>query len=146
MTEKPKAAFVLSLISGIIVLVVGFILMIIYHTFIFSLISGVIWGILIILGAVMLYSRPQQHKTWSIIVLVFSFLSLFSTVGGLYIGFILGLAGGIMGILWKPSQIASTSSPSSISRICPNCGTVIQTDSRTQTDTKFCPQCGKQLP
>ena len=150
MTEKPTTAFVLSLIGGIIVFLVGFFEMIRRYTRGETVglfggapgLLGVIWGILIIVGAVMLYSRPKQHRTWGIIVLVFSILSWVGAVGGLFIGFILGLIGGIIGIIWKPSvlQPTLTSPPSPTTRICPNCGTVIY------TDAKYCPKCGKELP
>ncbi|MEM2738969.1 MAG: DUF6114 domain-containing protein, partial [Candidatus Bathyarchaeia archaeon] len=44
-------------------------------------------------------------KTGSIIVLIFSILSLFvGGTGGFVIGFILGLVGSILGLTWKPSE------------------------------------------
>ena len=153
MNEKPIPAFVLSLIGGIIVLLVGFFAMIIRYTRLSmgenvrllggaAGLLGVGWGIVVIIGAMMLYSRPQQHKTWGIIVLVFSLLSWIGSFGGLFVGFILGLIGGILGITWKPSAIqpALTSPPSPATRICPNCSSVVY------TDAKYCPKCGKELP
>jgi len=148
MVEKPKTAFVLSLIGGIVVLVVGFLEIIRRYIrsetvgpFGGAGLLGVLWGTLIIIGAAMLYTRPKQHARWSIIVLVFSFLSWIGTVGGLFIGFILGLIGGILGIIWKPTaaQPTLTTPPSSTTRTCPNCGTVMY------TDAKYCPKCGKEL-
>lgn len=117
MAEKPTAAFVLSLIGGIIALLSGFFVMIVGTALIGGIalgLLGVIWGILIIIGAAMLYSRPRQHKTWGIIVLVFSILSWFilalmGIIG--VIGFILGLVGGILGIIWKPSVVQPTPTP-----------------------------------
>jgi hypothetical protein len=114
MAEKPTVAFILSLIGGIIVLVVGFFVMMVSgaHTGGFNLgLLGVIWGILIMIGAAMLYSRPQQHKTWGIIVIVLSFLSWFVlALVGIYgfIGFMVGLLGGSLGIRWKPSVVEPT--------------------------------------
>jgi len=111
MAEKPTVAFILSLIGGIFVLVVGSLVMMVNgaHTGGFNLgLLGVIWGILIMIGAGMLYSRPQQHKTWGIIVIVLSFLSWFVlALAGLLgvAGFILGLLGGSLGIRWKPSVV-----------------------------------------
>jgi hypothetical protein len=103
---------------------------------------GAVWGMLAIVGAVMLYFRPQQHKTWGIIVLVSAFLSWIGTFGGLIVGFVLGLIGGILGITWNPSVIQPTLAPPSspATRMCPNCSTVIY------TDAEYCPKCGKELP
>ena len=111
MAEKPKTAFILSLIGGIFVLVVGSLVITANgaHTGGFNLgLLGVIWGILMMIGAGMLYSRPQQHKTWGIIVIVLSFLSWFVlALAGLIgvAGFMLGLIGGSLGIRWKPSVV-----------------------------------------
>jgi hypothetical protein len=149
--EKPTAAFILSLIGGIFVLIGG-LLVIVVRTFIFGSMGiigrivgiygllGVIWGILIIVSAFMLNSKPEQHMTWSILVLVFSLLSWFGAAGGLLIGFLLGLAGGILGIVWKPTVMQPIPTSPPVTRVCPNCGTVIG------TDVKFCPHCGKELP
>ena len=100
MAERPTAAFVLSLIGGIIVLLVGFFVMIAGAAVTFFIggiggvigFFGVVCGILMIVGAAMLNSRPEQHTTWGVIVLVFSTLSWFGAVGGLVIGFIKSLA------------------------------------------------------
>ena len=151
--EKPITAFVLSLISGISILLVGFLAMIIRYSRLrmgenVRLIGGaagllgVVWGMSVVVGAVMLYFRPQQHKTWGIIVLVFAFLSWIGSFGGLIVGFVLGLIGGILGITWKPSAVQPTLTPppSPATRICPNCSTVIY------TGAEYCPKCGKELP
>jgi hypothetical protein len=117
MAEKPTAAIILSLIGGIFVLVVGSLVMMINgaNTGGFNLgLLGVIWGILIMIGAAMLYSRPQQHKTWGIIVIILSFLSWFvlALTGIIGIaGFMLGLIGGSLGIRWKPSVVQPTTPP-----------------------------------
>ena len=103
---------------------------------------GVVWGTVIVVGAVMLYIKPQRHIVWGAIVIVFSVLSWIGTLGGLFVGFILGLVGGILGIVWKP-QVARPAHQSPLSpptRTCPNCGTVMY------TDAKYCPKCGKELP
>ena len=147
-TEKPTTAFMLSLIGGIIVFLVGFFVMIIlgvaalFNRWIGILSAfgflGVIWGILMIVGAVMLYSKPEQHVTWGILILVSSFLSWIGTFGGLVVGFILGVIGGILGIIWRPSASITPTIP--MSRICPNCGKV------QKGNEKFCSYCGKELP
>jgi divalent metal cation (Fe/Co/Zn/Cd) transporter len=112
MAEKPKTASILSLVGGVFVLVVGFLIVngALTGGFNFGLL-GVMWGALIMVGAAMLYSRPQQHKTWGIIVIVLSFLSWFVlALAGIIgiIGLILGLIGGGLGIKWKPSVVQPT--------------------------------------
>ncbi|MEO3993529.1 MAG: DUF4064 domain-containing protein [Desulfurococcaceae archaeon TW002] len=124
MSEKPTAAFILSLISGILVIITALIMFIVASMFgsmtdkfprmphLPELIGawitiigfvGLIFGILILVGAVMIYSgEPGKVKTGSILVLIFSILSLFTVGGGFFIGFILGLIGGILGLIWKP--------------------------------------------
>lgn len=119
--EKPTAAFVLSLIGGIFILING-ILMAVIATIggaVLSLIPGLgfvggiviaigavglILGILIIIGAIQINSGELgKVRTWSIVVLVLSIISLFIG-GGFIIGFILGLVGGILGLVWKPEE------------------------------------------
>jgi hypothetical protein len=68
-------------------------------------ILGLIWGILVIIGAALVNTgSPGKVKAGSIIGLIFGLLSLlFEIAGGLYIGFILVLVGAILGLTWKPS-------------------------------------------
>ncbi|MEM2045896.1 MAG: hypothetical protein QXO20_06960 [Candidatus Bathyarchaeia archaeon] len=123
MVEKPTAAFALSLIAGILILlggIFGAILGTIGGVMVGAIpgfgwlgglivalgLLGLIFGILVIVGAVMINSGEQgKVKTGSIIVLIFSILSLFAGgTGGFVIGFILGLVGSILGLTWKPSE------------------------------------------
>jgi len=142
--DKPTAAFVLSLIGGIFVLLAGFIVGVIgaIATFFVAGIGGIfgllgmLWGIMMIIGAVMLYRSPDQHTGWGIVILVASILSWFGSAGGLVIGFLMGLIGGILGIIWHPATIFRPMA----TRICPYCGRVLREES------KFCQHCGKQLP
>jgi len=111
---KPTAAFVLSLVGAILVLINGILIAAasgIVGTLIGGLIGGlvvavgivaIIFGILILVGAVLINSGvPGKVKTGGILVLIFSILSIF-TGGGFFIGFILGLVGGILALVWKP--------------------------------------------
>lgn len=128
MSEKPTAAFILSLIGGILILLAGIVFAAFFGIlgvamffvpgigiplagFLIVLgILGLIFGILVIVGALMINSGEKRRvTTGSIIVLVFSILSLFTVGGGFIIGFILGLIGGILGLAWKPE--ASTPPP-----------------------------------
>ncbi len=147
--SRPSVAFGLSFAGGIIVLLAGFIVMAIGAAFTFFIgglggvpgLFGVLCGILMMVGAVMLYARPSQHVAWGTVVLVFSFLSWFGALGGLLIGFILGLAGGILGIVWRPSRASQAfAAPPTVTRYCPNCGRAID------PTVRYCPHCGKQLP
>jgi hypothetical protein len=155
----PYTAFTLSLIAGIFVLLGGLIVAVIGAVFTFFAfgigaiigIFGIVWGIIIIVGANNLRAHPEQHVTWGVIIMVFSLVSWFGGLGGLLIGFLLGLIGGVIAISWQPSQttIAPTyvSPPSPTSstptvqanRYCPNCGAPLPPNSA------FCPNCGKPL-
>lgn len=132
LVEKPTAAFVLSLIAGILILlggIYGAIVGIIGGAIIGVIpglgwlgglivalgFLGLIFGILVIVGAVMINSGERDKvKTGSIIVLIFSILSLFpGGIGGFVIGFILGLVGSILGLTWKPPEEAPPPPPPS---------------------------------
>jgi hypothetical protein len=64
-------------------------------------IVGIITGIIMIVSAVMVNTTDKSKiKTWSIIGLVFSIVSLLGG-GGVIIGFLLGLIGGILGLTYK---------------------------------------------
>jgi len=69
---------------------------------------GLICGVLVLLGAMMLRSRPVNRKMWGIIVVVFSIPSVLSG-GGFVIGFILGIIGGALALSAKPKmQVADS--------------------------------------
>ncbi len=74
-------------------------------------IIGIIMGLIVIVGGVMMKSKPDKSKMWGGVVVVFSILSWFTAVGGLVVGFLLGLAGGIMAIMFKPSMAPATTPP-----------------------------------
>ena len=116
MEEKPTAAFVLSLIGGIIVLLGGIGLAIL-GTFLaaFGLDLGLIlyifpiFGIIIIIGSIMMYSSPKSAKTWGIIVLILGIISMIGIITAL--GGLLALIGGILAIVWKPSTLMKAPPP-----------------------------------
>ncbi|MEM0105857.1 MAG: hypothetical protein QXS42_00690 [Zestosphaera sp.] len=122
MDEKPTVAFVLSLIAA--VLVIGTSLMItVFGGIVTSVIAethgmmlgrritlivmalgiaGLVLGALMLVGAFMINSNSLNRvRTGSVMVIVCSILSLFAG-GGLLIGFVLGLVGGILGLVWRP--------------------------------------------
>ncbi len=135
--EKPTAAFVLSLIAGIFILINGALLWVlasfianmpgflsmipevaaeippegiaglaltpIASTILYLLTAvGVVFGILVLVGALMVYHNPSSKTGWGVIILVFSILSIVIG-GGFVIGFILGIIGGALALAWKPS-------------------------------------------
>jgi len=75
---------------------------------------GIIMGLIMVVGSFMLYSKPTRAKMWGIIILVLSILSWVTAVGGLVIGFILGLIGGILAIMFKPSAVPVAPAPAPI--------------------------------
>jgi hypothetical protein len=132
-TEKPTAAFVLSLIAGLLILIGGATrLMFRFYWFggmmrgfgarwsgmmgspgyaivwgfsFMDAIVGLVLGVLMIVGAIMLNNRPQRHRTWGTVIVILSVLSFFArAMGGFGIGLILGLIGGVLAITWKPTQ------------------------------------------
>jgi hypothetical protein len=110
--SKPTAAFVLLLIGGVLIVIGGIVVVaaggLIPIPLIGGLVAilgilGVVFGILVIVGAVMVNSgEPSKVKTGSILGLIFGILSLFVAGGGFFIGFILCLVGGVLGLAWKP--------------------------------------------
>lgn len=62
---------------------------------------GVIFGTIVIVSAIMLYINPLQHEIWGVLILVFSAASVLSCMGGMIIGLLLGIAGGILAIIYK---------------------------------------------
>lgn len=108
--QRPVAAFVISLIAGVEIIIVSFFLALIGGGLtsstqggigaIFGII-GMVWGVLIVFSAVMLYRRSRQHKIWGVMIIIFSVVSIFGAIGGLFVGLILGVIGGILGIIWS---------------------------------------------
>lgn len=61
---------------------------------------GLILAILVIIGAILIY-MPGKEVIGGILVLVFSIINFFPTLGGFFIGSILGIIGGALGIAKK---------------------------------------------
>jgi len=169
LSEKPTAAFIMSLIGGIFILIIGIAIsalpilgitlgamtrpfttmtdhvsLNIIPFVVFMGVLGVIYGVVIIISAVMLYNQPNNHQTWGAVILIFSVLSWFGAAGGLFIGFLLSLIGGILGITWKPAALPKLSYPSPrtgtpLINYCPQCGNSIQ------SGAKYCMHCGAKL-
>lgn len=128
--ETPTAPFVLSLVAGLLILSgVGMMMTFSYGTpyngmmggyydmmngyygmmqgfggwgwFYGAVAMGLIAGIVILVGAIMIYARPNNASTWGLLVVAFSILS-FLGMGGFFIGAILGIVGGVLAMVWKP--------------------------------------------
>ncbi|MEM4303904.1 MAG: hypothetical protein QXQ70_08440, partial [Candidatus Caldarchaeum sp.] len=107
--EKPTAAFILSLVGGVLILAGGlfgltawmmwggmaywggmmgpWMMMGWWMPWAWSALSltGLVSGIVVIAGALMLQSRPNQAQTWGALILAFSIISIFG-MGGFIIG------------------------------------------------------------
>jgi len=148
--EKPTAAFVLSLIGGIFILLWGAAIAAVgayAQSVTFGLAGGgivaiggleAVLGLLVIVFGVLLYVAPQHHVMYGVLVLVFAIVSLIG-LGGLFIGFLLALIGGILGIVHKPTPPSPAVVYVQPQRVCPKCGVAVG------TDVKFCPRCGNPL-
>ncbi len=108
---KPTAAFAMSLIAGFITILGAFILtssplVFITDPALATMIQvwGTIAGLLVIAGSWLLYNNAAQRKLGSILVLVFSLISMN------ILGLILGLIGGFLGYTFKGAQSSSSSS------------------------------------
>lgn len=156
--DRPSIAFGLTIAAGILVIIGGLIVAAIgaiITFFVFGLgavfgLIGVFWGVLLLVCANMLRSRPERHVGVGVAIIVLSILSFFGAGGGLVIGFILGLVGGIMAIVWSPRpsmgatmptqpSTVQVTSPAAGSTFCPSCGSPVD------PGAQFCRSCGKPL-
>jgi len=125
-SEKPTKAFILSLTAGILISSNTALLGVAATWFpgmiptlpglandttvLYRLTAvGLIFGALVLLGAMMLLIRPLNKKTWGIIIAVFSIPSVI-TGGGFIIGFMLGIIGKAKALSWKPKLQATAPS------------------------------------
>ncbi len=118
--RTKSKAFTLSLIAGILILINSTLLGVAAvwfpgiiptlpgssgndTTMLYSLtVTGLIFGALVVLGAILLNRNPKHATAWGIVIIVFSLASVI-TGGGFIIGFILGIIGGAFALRWKPA-------------------------------------------
>ena len=111
MAEKPTTAFIVTLIGGILEILLGVAL----AARLMVLVSGmdpntnvmigayfIVLGLIMILGAVMMYNKPSSAHTWGIIIVILSIIA------GLNI---ITLIGGMLAIKWKPSTVTPPPPP-----------------------------------
>ena len=133
--ERPRLAFLISLIAGILIVTGGLstsmVAILLRITgfesangqvtwpgalgsgvglFEFGVlltgVVGIIAGIIVILAAVMLVKRPKKRSTWGSLIILFSLFSIYgAAMGGFGIGLVLGLIGGILAVTWKPKNM-----------------------------------------
>lgn len=114
--ERPVGAFVLSLLAGIWMVGVGLMM---YrwagatswmwgHGMMGGYLGwgrmpwlGLIFGIVVTVGAIAIYLRPDKASGWGITILVASAVNVLFGMGGLLAG-LLGIAGGAWAIAWRP--------------------------------------------
>ncbi len=118
-TEQPTAAFVLSLLAGLWMLGAGGMMggfgwggmmgggwhrMDGWMSGLRMRSFGVWWpwlgvfaGIVVLVGAVMLYIKPEQRRSWGVVILVASALNIFLGMMGLLAG-TLGVIGGVLAL------------------------------------------------
>ncbi len=129
--ERPTTAFVLSLVGGVFILLSGGVMSTIgsfgfggmmgfggmggmmgpgfgmmgWTGFGLFGILGLIFGAIVVISAIMLNSKPQEHATWGTLIVLFSVLSIFGgAMGGFGVGLILGLIGGVLALTWNPAE------------------------------------------
>ncbi len=154
MEERPLAAFILSLLGSMFVIVgtvLGFVLSGPYRlpgdlTTILASVSLAL-GILMLSMTMLLYVRPELHVAWGVTILVFasaSITSVFSGYGGLglgVIGMVLGIVGGSLAIAWRPGMgMPGMVGPAGAYRVCTTCGRM------APFGYSFCPFCGTPQP
>jgi hypothetical protein len=153
--EKPIAATVLTLIGGVLILGVGLVVASVGSTLASVGVGvggalgalgalAVLLGIILLGLAVQLYRNPDSHTGYGIAIIVLSLLSIVGG-GGAIIGLILGLVGGILAVVFHPSDemepFPDVRSRSQGIRYCPSCG-------KAQDEpwgTRFCSHCGAPL-
>ena len=62
---------------------------------------GVLAGIVVLIGAIMLYNKPEQCRGWGMAILILSAVNLFIGMGG-FLASVLGIIGGAMALAWRP--------------------------------------------
>jgi len=123
-SQRPVAAFVISLIAGLWMLAAGGMMTLGMpmgpgmmggaspwmwrHHMMGWMANSVMWpvvgalaGIVTLIGAAVMYQTPKSTPTWGVVILVASAVDLFAGAGG-YLAGSLGVVGGVVAIMWKP--------------------------------------------
>lgn len=127
---KPTGAMVLSVIGGFFILLGGVALLFL-GALVGALLSGlsivplgadpvamlntlgalgILFGLIDVALGVVMFIKPGLSKILGAVVLVVSLASIVS-LGGFFLGLILGLVGGIMALIWKPNVAPAAYAP-----------------------------------
>jgi hypothetical protein len=106
---SPTVSYVLALIAGVLVVINGILLILTGESLGVMIsgeealigVAGVAVGLAMLIFAIRLEDRPDQHVRWGAGIILASAISLVLVGGGLLIGFILGLVAGIIAIAWR---------------------------------------------
>ncbi|MBN1683671.1 hypothetical protein JW865_08990 [Candidatus Bathyarchaeota archaeon] len=106
----PVAAFILSLLGGVIITFSSLFVIVIGSAITFFIggvggyigLLGLLCGSVIIFYSLKLRTDPKTHTISGSIIIIASFISWIVAVGGFGIGFLLALFGGILGLIWRP--------------------------------------------
>ncbi len=126
--EKPNMAFILSLIGGLLIFVGSAVSIVwfsvgsapfggywgmmsgwhgmtgsygfAYDYLLVLSVAGLACGVIVVVGGFMLSLRPLEHVTWGVLIVIFSAIS-FVSMGGWFVGAILGIVGGTLALAWR---------------------------------------------
>ncbi|MEM0157744.1 MAG: DUF6114 domain-containing protein, partial [Thermoplasmataceae archaeon] len=65
---------------------------------------GTFWGIMILIFSTTLFLDRRRHAVYGALIIIMATASWYGTSGGLFVGFLIALIGGMMGIAWKPPR------------------------------------------
>lgn len=152
--DLPVGAFILSMLGGILILAAGIYLAIVGGIFSAagnSLVGGIaegLGGLGVLLGFLLvglsfaMFFQPDHHLAYGIAIIVVSLMSAI-TGAGFILGLILGLVGGILAVLFQPSEDlelpGGLPSRSPWGRRCENCSEWVT------GQFSYCPHCGSPM-
>ena len=115
--ESPLDSSVVSALGGIIIFLVGIIgLYILLKNGTYSsndlleVSLGTFWGMMILIFSTTLFLDRKRHVIYGALIIITATASWYGTSGGLFVGFLIALIGGIMGMAWKPPRHSNTAS------------------------------------
>ena len=126
--EKPNVAFILSIVGGLLIFVGSAVSIVwfsvgsapfggywgmmsgwhgmtgsygfTYDYLLVLSVLGLACGVIVVVGGFMLSLRPLEHVTWGVLIVIFSAIS-FVSMGGWFVGAILGVVGGALALAWR---------------------------------------------
>ena len=109
--ESPLDSSIVSAVGGLIIFLVGIIgLYILLKNGTYSsndlleVSLGTFWGLMILIFSTTLFLDRKRHVIYGALIIIMATASWYGTSGGLFVGFLIALIGGIMGMTWKPPR------------------------------------------